>query len=231
MSGLATTLTTRNARAARSAPWGRVIAFSGLVTAVGLLANRWGEVGTLLLVAVCVGIPLLDRPHALRQSLHLRRRGWRLAIVLGSVLFGLPWGLMLGVRLWLGAENFQPPAQHALGFTAQHLLAALPLVVAEEIFFRGYLQETLLADHWRGRRWAGFAARTWVVALLFGLVHVSARLQPVALVTMLGGLLFGWLTEISEGQIGPAILLHLCTNVAIATTIWLVSISLPWTTF
>jgi membrane protease YdiL (CAAX protease family) len=73
--------------------------------------------------------------------------------------------------------------------------------VAEEVFFRGYMQ-TRLRDRW-GAKWA-----IAITAIAFGLFHAD-RIQTPAAIVM--GLALGYIAE-SSGSIRPAVVCHVINN-------------------
>ncbi len=107
---------------------------------------------------------------------------------------------------WTGARLAQtlqalPAAQYA----AMTVLVGLIGPVAEELFFRGFVQ-TRLRDRWGS--WPGIV----VTALLFGLYHLDPTHIVVA--TTLG-LLIGWVAEVT-GSILPCIAMHIANNLMAA---------------
>jgi membrane protease YdiL (CAAX protease family) len=73
--------------------------------------------------------------------------------------------------------------------------------IAEEIFFRGFLQRPLIA---RWGRWPGIA----ISAFAFGLMHLDLVQGALAFAA---GLLLGWVAERFE-SIRPAIAAHVANN-------------------
>lgn len=203
----------------------RPLAFYGLVVLAGWLANAWRWEAVYLLVAACLLLPLLDRSRTgLARALTWRREGWGWALALstlatvGVVLF------FAGTRAWQGAA-LQTPAESSLwAFAAGQLALWLPLAVAEEFFFRGYLQETVGASLWGERRIGrgrlAVSVKSFVAALLFGLAHALAWESVGGLWTLFSGLLLGVLVERSRGSLWPATLLHAGLNVG-GALLWL----------
>ncbi len=81
------------------------------------------------------------------------------------------------------------------------VLAGLASPIAEELFFRGYVQTRL------GARWGPWPA-ILVTALAFGLLHLDLVHAPFALLV---GIALGWMTERS-GSVRPAIAAHVANN-------------------
>ncbi len=88
-------------------------------------------------------------------------------------------------------------------------VAGVAAPVAEELFFRGYVQ-TRLRRRWG--TWAGIA----VTAALFGLIHFDWIHSPSA---FLIGLYLGWLAA-RGGSIAPAVAAHAVNNALWAVATW-----------
>lgn len=90
------------------------------------------------------------------------------------------------------------------------LLAVLVQVAAEELLFRGYLQQALAARGLPAPVWMGLPA------LIFGLGHYDAGAGGNAWLIVLWAVLFGVLMAdltARAGSIGPAVAVHLANNV------------------
>lgn len=138
-------------------------------------------------------------PHALVQF----RRVAAMMIVLHLALTLLPpWGAAdveqnTALGLWLALLPLS-------------LLAVLVQVSAEEVIFRGYLQQALAASGMPAVVWMG------VPSLLFGLGHYDAGAGSNAWLIVLWAVIFGMLMAdltARAGSIGPAIAVHLANNV------------------
>lgn len=92
-------------------------------------------------------------------------------------------------------------ASTPLQFGLMTLVGSLGAGVAEELFFRGYVQ-TRLVERWG--RWPGIA----LTALAFGLVHMDWVHSSFA---FLLGLLLGWVKE-RAGSIRPTVYVHVANN-------------------
>ncbi|TMB28184.1 MAG: CPBP family intramembrane metalloprotease [Deltaproteobacteria bacterium] len=97
--------------------------------------------------------------------------------------------------------------QRILANASPAMLAVSTLVIglgaglAEELYFRGYLQ-TRLSKRWG--RWPAIL----LTAVLFALIHFDRLQSPFAFVA---GLAFGWMTE-RTGSLRPAIAAHVTNN-------------------
>lgn len=149
----------------------------------------------------------------------LRLRSWAVAIVallaLGEALSALIALSGLGAHGTLGMLNTLmarvEPAELALSVLVLALLGGS----AEELFFRGVLQQKLVGAL---GRWEGIAA----TSVLFGLIHFDLVQSPAA---MLMGLYFGWLAD-RTGSIAPGIAAHVVNN---AVAVLLPAIApMPW---
>lgn len=91
----------------------------------------------------------------------------------------------------------------------------LYVAVAEEVFFRGYVQANvmrLLA----GRRWRSDALQQWTILVIsaacFAVAHVVVQGRPISLLTFLPGLLLAWLFTRTHALLAP-IVFHALANV------------------
>lgn len=151
-----------------------------------------GAVGLVLVALLCRRMPSW---RALGQAL---RRAAPVAAVTLVTVFGL--GLALGLV---------QPAFKLSPVVIQFLLVNLFFtVVAEEAFFRGFVQQPLTAALAR-YRWGAFVA-VLCSALLFGLVHLGGG-PLYALLATVAGLGYAW-AYARTGIIEASILLHLLVN-------------------
>lgn len=151
-----------------------------------------GAVGLVLVALLC------RRAGSWRALGGALRRAAPVAAITLVAVFGL--GLVLGL------------VQPVFKFTSvvvQFLLVNLFFtVVAEEAFFRGFVQQPLAAALAR-YRWGALAA-VLCSALLFGLVHVGGG-PLYALLATVAGLGYAW-AYARTGMIEASILLHLLVN-------------------
>lgn len=135
-----------------------------------------------------------------------------LVVLYGAVLVLPPWdlGAPLGANL---------PVALWLGLLPLSLVAVLVQVSAEELLFRGYLQQQLAA------RFNGAWVFVLVPSVLFGLGHfmpdqAGDNAGLIALWAMVFGVLLADITA-RAGTLGPAIALHFVNNV---TAILIISV-------
>lgn len=159
----------------------------------------------LLVMAVLLG--LVGRAGPVRLT--------RLTGLIAEVGKPLLWAALLFVPAVLIAGVVAPVSEDFTG--ADLFWKGLGFPVIEEIVYRGLAIGALI-------RWAGW--RWWTAcllpALLFGLVHAGqggdlAEAAGIAVITGLGGLLFGWLYVRWAFNLWPAILLHVGLN-----SLWIV---------
>lgn len=124
------------------------------------------------------------------------------------------------VHFQLGALLYHPSVADTLRWLAPQAAAAVALAAAEEFFFRGWLQQTVLARTRRPVLWS---------AVAFALTHVAVTgwwwLAPVWFVS---GAILGWVTRRADGSLWPALLLHAAGNLAFAWGRLLVAMNLPF---
>lgn len=129
-----------------------------------------------------------------------------LAALLGAGIVYVP---LLALAMWL-----DPPMDNLpMGRWLLLLPLALPLlflqIAAEELLFRGYLQQQLAAR---------FAARLvwfWLPALIFAALHASPQAGPNLPLVLLGTLTFGLVAaDLAErtGSLGAPMGLHFANN-------------------
>lgn len=196
---------------------GRALIFYALVVLSARLFNQGHAWMGSVFVLACLGLPWLDGLSDLSHVLALRRPGWRLALFL-SLGYVLAFGSILTItryRIQLPFDWERDP----IFLLGRQVAVQWILALAEEFFFRGYLQEKIGASLWGRQAWGPLTRKNLAAALLFGLAHAISRPSPAALLIAAGGLCLGWLVERSERSIWPAVLLHAASNVAIE---WLI---------
>jgi membrane protease YdiL (CAAX protease family) len=124
-------------------------------------------------------------------------------------------GLWLLTRMDV-ALPLRPPAHEPPSWLAWLLYQLLYVAVAEEIFFRGYVQANTarllsraasLSDPWQRR------VAIVVSAACFALAHVAVQGQIISLLVFLPGLVLAWLFVRTRSLFAP-ILFHGLANVA-----------------
>jgi membrane protease YdiL (CAAX protease family) len=209
---------------------GRGLAFYGLVVITALLFNRVSNQMVVVFLLTCLALPLLGgRPEGLRWALVLRRQGWPIVAVLTLLELLVPYGGLLAViKGYLGAMFLHPTLTETFRFLAGQMLLLVSLALAEEFFFRGYLQETVFSTLWGERGQGPLSLKNLAASILFGLAHGVSRLSPFGLLTMFSGLVLGWLMERSGGSIWPVVVLHAVSNLASAWFTLLIGLNSPW---
>jgi uncharacterized protein len=174
-------------------------------------------------IGLCAAVLLTSVPLAATALIGALLSPERLADRLRTRVTGLRWGLLPAMVLGiLALSNVLDGVLSLWGLTDEGTLKlmtdvigkargadlALVLVVlalgaglAEELFFRGFLQ-TRLAQRFSP------AAAIALAALCFGIMHLDRVHAPVA---ALLGLYLGWITE-RAGSIVPAIIAHVVNN-------------------
>lgn len=176
--------------------------FTGLP---GLLAGGAAASAALMLAVLSVVRPL--EPASLRL-LPGRETGRALvAMILGALAWGQTLDSATAVA-GLSHRGAMAIIRRALeGAAGGELFAAVLIIgivagTAEEIFFRGYMQTTLV------QRWPATVAVV-VTSAAFGLLHVDWLHSPLA---FLLGLWLGYITE-RAGSALPAVAAHVVNNV------------------
>ena len=206
------------------------MAFYGIVVMAGVVCNQVSHHLCFIFMAACLILPFIGgSTESLKRFLTLRRQGWILVISL--VMLGIPIlysGFMVVIKGYLKAMFLHPGVAGTLRYLAPQTLLVFPLALAEEFFFRGYLQETVFRSFWGQRSLGPLTLKNLSVALLFGLAHCVSRLSPFELMKVFGGLALGWLVERSGGSIWPAVALHVVSNMVMAWSKLIISLNIPW---
>jgi len=208
----------------------RALAFYAVVVITALLFNRLRVEMLIVFSLACLGLPFIGgRLDEIIRTIALYPGGWKTAMGLTLVWLLVPFlGLLAVVKGYLGAIFLHPSSRDSLVYLAQKGLLIAPLAVAEEFFFRGYLQETVFRRLWRESRIGPLSLKNLATSMLFGLAHGISYLTPTAFITFFSGLLLGWLTERAGGSIWPATALHAVGNLNIAWLGLLISMNVKW---
>ena len=172
-------------------------------------------VSAVVLIAVALVAARLERKSPSNRGLAERLRLARSRATATGLIATL--GGMVGLSLASGAaselvaghnsnaaiEQIRSALTHLGGIRVPLAVAAIAVGpgIAEEIFFRGFLQRPLIA---RWGRWPGIA----ISAFAFGLMHLDLVQGALAFAA---GLLLGWVAERFE-SIRPAIAAHVANN-------------------
>ncbi len=175
--------------------------------------------GALASVAIAAQLyaPLLRAPREepVLEALGVRFRRWRidmvqvvLAVLVVTPIYGWAYGQWFS---WAGPFRLRFPTGFAWEFVTQTLVIAL----AEEAFFRGYLQ----------RLWVRLDPGGWVVAgipwrpiaatsMVFGLAHVVGEYVPARMGPALPSLLFGAMAFRARSIAGATVFHAYCNALA-----------------
>ncbi|MEL6204652.1 MAG: type II CAAX endopeptidase family protein [Pseudomonadota bacterium] len=169
----------------------------------------------LLLLATFAGLFIGAMVAA--AALHFRGPGtlfgpweeWRRGFLTGLTVLFVPYALLVGISLALGAAE----PNLSLGLWALLLPVGLALLFlqigAEELFFRGYIQQQLAA------RFNSRIVWMWLPSIVFAALHVApqagANLPLVLLSALTFGLVAADLTE-RTGSLGAAMGIHFGNN-------------------
>lgn len=160
----------------------------------------------LLVVPACVWGPVKYgggwKVLGFRRFKALPAIGLLVLAVVVILLINVGWEWVRQRLGWPGQPDMSPIFGKGIGgLLMALLLGGVVAPVAEEVFFRGYLQAGL-RSRW-GARWA-----LVISSLLFALVHLSPATLPPLFVM---GLLLGYLYERTD-SIWPSIILHALNN-------------------
>lgn len=179
---------------------------AGGANPVALLALLFGFV--FWIIAMAVALPMVHR-RELRPVLGLfvwpqfRAVFWAMLLLYGVLIILPPWDLLSDT-----VPNL--PIARWLVLLPLGLLCILIQVTAEELIFRGYLQQQLAARFASPLIWMG------VPSALFGLAHYDASMGSNAWLFVIWAGVFGLLMAdltARSGSLGPAIAVHLINNI------------------
>lgn len=180
------------------------IATSGTGMALSILISSGMLAGVALVAAHLSPLPL-------RQRLRLRTEGRfdaldGLLATLGVLGLGEAMSSAAGLFDLIAGTNLALLARVSAemplsSFLMVLVVGSLGAGIAEELFFRGYMQTRLSA------RW-GKVAGVAITAAFFGLIHFDVLHAPLAAVM---GLYFGWLAE-ARGTVVLTIVAHVGNN-------------------
>ena len=202
---------------------------TALTTAAAALATRGGGAWAFVLLATCAALPwLLAPPEAMARCLTPGRRGWWIAGASAVAAWVIPSAAVaVLVSVVLGGMVMTPAA----GPAGVALLRAAPAIVAfafaEELLFRGCLQQAVLDRPWGRRRCGPVTVKNALAALAFAAAHLPVAGLPAAAAALASGLVLGWLVERSDGSILPAVALHTAGNLAATWSGLLLVLNLP----
>ncbi len=202
-----------------------ILVTAGAIAAIRLLhggcvANlQWVAIPGVLVTSALVPAWIRQREFP-RFGLDLDHTGATARAVLGACVCIFP-AVFLG--LWALTLLHLPlplrpavPEQH--GWCSWLLYQFFYVAVAEELFFRGYVQANAMAALRRCQRLTGVVP-TWMVlgisAGCFALAHVIVQGRMIALLTFLPGLILAWLF-LRTGSLLAPILFHGLANVSYA---------------
>jgi membrane protease YdiL (CAAX protease family) len=192
------------------------LASAGILLALGAIKHAGHFVpllaayGGTLALGLQLYLPLLlrGRRGVSNESLGLTLARWRTDLKVWAVwaaVVTVPFAL--GHHLWQTALMGRPFVPGLPEGLLQHFfMQTLIVALAEEVFFRGYLQERL-QRLWPARRTlfgAPFGLAIVVTSVVFALAHFVGEYNPARLGPFFPGLLFGWLRARTRTVVGAA---------------------------
>ena len=139
--------------------------------------------------------------------------GWTCTVIFPAMLSGLWLLRYLGLELPMRAVV--PPAQ---GWVCWLFYQFMYIAVAEEVFFRGYVQNNILRlistakeERCRLQHWISIS----VSAAVFAVAHIIVQGEIISVLTFLPGLISGWLFIRTKSLLAP-ILFHGLANTCYA---------------
>lgn len=106
------------------------------------------------------------------------------------------------------------PSRSAASLAVAGWIAVLALQpLAEELFFRGFLQAQLVSTSWGSRQWAGFTLANLLVSVAFAAAHLWHHPAPWAAAVLVPSLLLGYFRD-RHGSVVTPVILHSTYNAA-----------------
>ena len=187
------------------------------------LAGRAGWLAVPCILATAALVPTFIRKKKLSQiGLNLSQTGRALRLVGIACLATLPitfFGLYLLRRFGLTAPLAPQAPPHAWIYWL--LYQIMYVAAAEELFFRGYLQSSLLRlASAAGSKYTriGPMATVIISAVVFALAHVILANNILSAFTFFPGVILGWLFLRTRSLVAP-ILFHALANISYALMI------------
>jgi uncharacterized protein len=194
-------------REAWIASLGILIAF-GLLKQVGPMIPFLGEHVFTIAAAIQLYVPLMmiGRRDITRRSLGLTLVAWRQDLRLLAILAALTTiPFAIGHHFWMtGFFGLQFRLNWPDGFVERVLTQIFVIALAEELFYRGYLQERLQRI-WPAKRklfGAPFGAAILVAASVFALAHFVGEYRFDRLGPFFPALLFGLMRSRTQTIVG-----------------------------
>jgi len=174
---------------------------------VGLLTTVWWTMAVFLFTAVlAAALSPVDWRERLRFRAPRISTFGVVVHVVGVMSIGFVYGALLELHILPQSQNLVDLADAISGLSGGPLWAAVLAIgiapgIAEELFFRGYVQTRF------SRRW-GPVVGVLVTALLFGVMHLDPVHGAFAFAL---GVYVGYLTEWT-GSVVPAMICHAANN-------------------
>ena len=184
--------------------------------ATSFISNAAWFVNPAILIAAALIPTAIRRAKFPEIGLNIRQIGptllivCRISIVVFSALFAGLW-LLKYFGLGLPLQPVQPKEQ---GWISWLFYQFMYVAVAEEVFFRGYVQSNILRLTNPGK---GSQCRLWkwlsiaLSAACFAVAHIIIQGKAVFVLTFLPGLILGWLFIRTRSLLAP-ILFHGLAN-------------------
>ncbi len=194
-------------------PWIAALLFVSLCLAGRAFNAGHSDAGAVFAaIAILPILGSLVRPGF--QTLELRRDGWAAAAAVAVAALAVPAAVgWIFLHLDRGAMVLLPSRASLLDWWGRSGAMLVPLAFVEEVFFRGWIQQGVLAPRLGAWRWGPLTAPNLAASVAFGAAHVVAGASPFGLVAAGAGLLMGWVMERSGGSVWPAVALHAVLNV------------------
>ena len=197
----------------------KMVLIWGISVGVALVMNVFRfEYRHLVFPLLLVVLPFAAaEPKTLVARVALPQRGWReFGGITAAILVFFPPLFFLYHLVWMKASFVVPEGAALLDALRRSLLLTATAALPEEFFFRGWIQETVYV-RLGAPAFLFISRKNLLTSFLFGAAHAIAFLNPLSAATFFPSLLFGWITERSDGSIVPSIFLHAVSNLVLFT--------------
>ncbi len=153
------------------------------------------------------------------QCLEPHRKGFTLFIIISFiVILFYPPVFLLYHTMFAGYSFVTPQTEQFLSAALKGVVIIPVTALPEELFFRGFVQEDVLKLR-KKKTFPFVTQKNLITSILFALMHAFAFMDISRITTFFPSLLFGLITEKSNGSVLYAILFHGITNIT-AFTLW-----------
>ncbi len=190
------------------------IAFAVLTTTALIMNLTFFKWRSVFFPLILLALPhILDKKFRWAEFLKLNLEGIKPFLLISAATAILYPPLFFGWFLLFEKAHFHLPEISAVVSNFFYgLLLGIVVALPEELFFRGWLQETIFKKH-NKKVFFILTKKNLMTSFIFGTAHAISFLNPLRMSTFFPSLLFGWFTEKSRSNIFYAVLFHAVSNI------------------